>query len=200
MEVDGGVIKEVEQFCYLGDILDCEAGVERAVRARITIAWGRWRRISRLLANRSIDLRIRGRVYEACVRSALLYGAETWALGNRLTDILRSCDRRMLRYMAGVRWQDGRSGSEVAEMCGVEELAGELRKRRLRWYGHLKRADGGPLGEIEEIRVEGRRPVGRPKKRWNKYVEEDMNLLGIEEGMAQDRQLWKTVIASRTPR
>ena len=25
--VNGGVLKEVEQFCFLGDVLDCEAGV-----------------------------------------------------------------------------------------------------------------------------------------------------------------------------
>ena len=40
--VDGGVLEEVQQFCYLGDVLDCEAGVERAVRARVTAAWKRW--------------------------------------------------------------------------------------------------------------------------------------------------------------
>ncbi|KAK3875693.1 hypothetical protein Pcinc_019440 [Petrolisthes cinctipes] len=27
--VNGGVLEEVQQFCYLGDVLDCEAGVER---------------------------------------------------------------------------------------------------------------------------------------------------------------------------
>lgn len=32
--------------------------------------------------------------------------------------------------MGGVRWQDGRSSSEVAEMCGVEDLFVELSKRR----------------------------------------------------------------------
>ncbi len=31
--VDGGVLEEVQQFCYLEDILDCEGGVERAMRA-----------------------------------------------------------------------------------------------------------------------------------------------------------------------
>ena len=36
--------------------------------------------------NCSIGLRTNGRVYEACLRSALLYGAETWALTNRLKD------------------------------------------------------------------------------------------------------------------
>ena len=29
--VNGGVLEKVEQFCYLGDVLDSEAGVERAV-------------------------------------------------------------------------------------------------------------------------------------------------------------------------
>ena len=99
-------------------MLDCEAGVERAVRARVTAAWKRWREISSLLVNRNIGLRSRGGVYEACVRSALLYGAETWALTGRLVDVLRNCDRRMLRHMAGVRWQDGRSSDEVAKMWG----------------------------------------------------------------------------------
>ncbi len=146
--VDGGELEEVPQFSYLGDVLDCEAGVERAVRARVAAAWGRWRKISNLLVNRNIGLRSRGRVYEACVRSALLYGAETWALTNRLMEVQRSCDRRMLRYMVGVRWQDGRSSSEVAEMCGVEDLSAKLRQRRLRWFGHAERAGGGALNEV----------------------------------------------------
>ena len=29
--VNGGMLEEVEQFCYLGDVVDCEAGVEGAV-------------------------------------------------------------------------------------------------------------------------------------------------------------------------
>ena len=137
------------------------------MRARVAAAWGRWREISNLLVNRNIGLRSRRRVYEACVRSALLYGAETWALMNSLTEVLRSCDRRMLRYMAGVRWQDGRSSSEVAGMCGVEDLSAKLRQRRLRWFGHVERAGEGALNEVRELRVEGWRPLGRPKRRWS---------------------------------
>ncbi len=86
--VDEGVLEEVQQFCYLGDVLDCEAGVERAVRARVADAWRRWREVANLLVSSSIGLKCRGNVYEACVRSALLYGAETWALTDRLMDLL----------------------------------------------------------------------------------------------------------------
>ncbi len=153
MVVDGDVLEEVQQFCYLGDVLDCEAGVERAVRARMAAAWRRWHEVASLSVNRSIGLKSRGNVYEACVRSALLYGAETWALTDRLMDLLRSCDRRMLRYMAGVRWQDRRFNKEVAEMCGVEDLSVKLRKKRLRWFGHMERAREGALSEVREMRV-----------------------------------------------
>ncbi len=158
-----------------------------------------WEGKIRANCNHNIGLRSRGRVYESCVRSALSYGAETWALMNRLMEVLRICDRRMLRYMAGVRWQDGKSSGEVAEMCGVMDLSAKLMQRRLRWFGHVERAGGGALNEVRGLRVEGRRLPGRPKKKWSGCVREDMNLLEIEEHMVQDLKLWRTVITRPTP-
>jgi hypothetical protein len=35
----------------------------------------------------------RSGVYVACIRSVMLYGAESWALIARLENILRCCDR-----------------------------------------------------------------------------------------------------------
>ena len=49
--MEGIEIEEVEKFCYLGDIVDCEVGVERSVRARIAAAWSKWREIRSLLTN-----------------------------------------------------------------------------------------------------------------------------------------------------
>ena len=42
-------------------------------------------------------------------------------------------------------------------MCGVEDLSVKLRQTRLRWFGHVKSAEGGSmqLGEVEEVRVGG---------------------------------------------
>mgnify|MGYP001800138913 CR=1 FL=1 len=55
------------------------------------------------------------------------------------------------------------------------------------------------LGEVGEVRVWKRRLLGRPRKKWNEYVMEDMNLLGVEEHVVQDRRLWGAVIARLTP-
>ena len=195
IEVDGGIIEEVKQFCYLGDMLDSEGGVERAIRTRVATTWMKWREIAGLLINKSIPLKNRGRVFEACIRSVLLYGSETWALTKRLEDVLVGCDRRMLRYMTGVTWRDGVSSEEVARRCGLKELSTMLRVRRLRWFGHVERRDGGEaLGRVVGVEVAGRRPPGRPRKTWRRCVGEDLAALGIEEEEAMDRNSWKRII------
>ena len=129
----------MKQFCYLGDVLECGRGSEKAIRARVGTAWGKWKEIASLLVNRSVPLHHCGKVYEACIRSVMLYGGETWALTARLEGILLSCDRRMLRYTAGVTWRDHVRSAEVARRCGVRELGDALRVRRLGWFGHVVR-------------------------------------------------------------
>ena len=49
--VGGGVVGEVKQFCYLRDVLECGGGSERAIRARVWAAWGKWKKIASLLVN-----------------------------------------------------------------------------------------------------------------------------------------------------
>ncbi len=98
----------------------------------------------------------------------MLYGAETWALTRKLMEVLRAIDHRMLRYMAGIRWQDRVSSADVANRRGIEDLETVLRRERLRWVGHVKRAgEDTVVGVLERLEVEGRRPVGRPGKMWS---------------------------------
>ena len=121
-------------------------------------------------------------------------------MNKRVQAILTSCDRRMLRYMAGVAWQDRVSSEEVARRCGVEVLENVLRRRRLRWFGHVKRRDEeDPLRRVGELVVEGRRPPGRPRKSWRKTVEEDMRKVGAQEEDALDRDRWRGIIKRQTP-
>ena len=72
----GGVVGKVKQFCYLGDVLECGGGSEREIRARVGAAWGKWKEIASLLVNRGNPLHHRGKVYEACIRSVMLYGGD----------------------------------------------------------------------------------------------------------------------------
>ena len=196
----GEVVEEVESFCYLGSIVDREGGVERAIRARVATAWTKWREIAGLLGNRRIPLKNRAPIYAACIRSVLLYGAESWPLTQRLEQCIQSCDRRMLRFLAGVSLRDRVSSAEVARRCGLQEISDVARVRRLQWFGHVqRRGEGEPLSVVRGWQVEGRRPRGRPKKSWTKTIEEDMRLLGIDETLASDRQRWREAVNRPTP-
>ena len=73
-------------------MLDCEAGVEREVRARVSAEWKEWKDMAGLLTDKRIPLRIQGSVYDSCIRSVVLYESETWAMTKKDEDILRKCD------------------------------------------------------------------------------------------------------------
>ena len=193
-------IQEVQEFCYLGDMLDTDAGAERAVKTRVACAWSKWRELASILTNKSIPLKSRARVYEMCVRSVLIYGSEAWPLTQSLTELLRTTDRRMMRYMANIRLKDKIPNKEVARRCGLPDLESRLRQRRLRWFGHVKRAEADIIGEVSTLPVAGRRPPGRPQKTWHDCIKEDLRALHIKEDAAYDRKRWKMVISTSNPR
>jgi len=166
---------------------------------RVAAAWRKWRDIANLLINKAIPLKHRGRVYDACVRSVLLYGAEGWAMTDRVQSIVTGCDSRILRYMAGVSLRDRVRSEEVARRCGVDEVEMVMRERRLRWFGHVRRREeGDPIRRVMDLEVDGRRPRGRPKKTWKKTVEEDTRLVGVREEDALDRGRWRAMTKRQT--
>jgi len=133
----------------------------------------------------------------------MLYGAETWALTWKLEDIVKSCDGRMLRYMARVRWQ-GRisrfSSKEVVKRCGLKMIQDKLRQNRLQWFGHVSReTEQGVLRSVEEMEVSEKRKLGKPRKTWkDKIVKRDLELIGVDDNVALDRRRWRKIIAHPT--
>ena len=64
-------------FCYLGDVLCSGGGCDSAIVARCCMAWGKFLPV---ITTRHLSPKIRGKVFEACVCSAMLHGRETWGL------------------------------------------------------------------------------------------------------------------------
>ena len=92
------------------------------------------------------------------------------------------------------------TNDDVAEMCGIEKLEYKLRVQRLRWFGHVVRAEEEQIvREVFEMEVTGPRPVGRPRKSWRKCIDEELDRLGIRAECAQDRREWRTLIRRLTP-
>ena len=92
-------LEMVKQFCYLGDVLDVEGGVDGAVRARISSAWKRFRELQRILIMRKLSLNVSGKVSTSCVRSVMVYGSETWAVKAEQVKKFERTEMRMVTWI-----------------------------------------------------------------------------------------------------
>jgi hypothetical protein len=74
-----------------------------------------------------------------------------------------------------------------------------IKARRMRWAGNLAR-----MGEVRGAynilvgRPEGRRPLGRPRCRWEDNIKMDLREIGLGDvdwiHLAQDRDSWRALV------
>jgi hypothetical protein len=76
-----------------------------------------------------------------------------------------------------------------------------IKARRMRWAGHVARM--GEKGNAYRLLVgkpEGRRPLGRPRRRWLDNIRTDLVEVGWCDvdwiGLAQDRDRWRALVNS----
>ena len=71
---NGEVLEGVRKFRYLGDMLNGEGGSRLASISRVGCGWKKFRELSGILTSKKVALRLKGKVYGACVRSSMIYG------------------------------------------------------------------------------------------------------------------------------
>ena len=77
----------VDRFCYLGDMVSAGGGADLASRTRVRCAWNKFRELGPVLTERGASLKLKGKIFTACVQSVMVYGSETWPM--RVEDIQR---------------------------------------------------------------------------------------------------------------
>ena len=63
-------------------------GAGDASRTRVRCAWGKFNELKPVLAVSGTSLKLKGKIYKACVQSILVYGSETWPLKEERRDHL----------------------------------------------------------------------------------------------------------------
>ena len=185
-------VEVVTEFCYLGDMLRCDGDVGRAVTARIRAGWRKFRELSNVLCGRVLSFKLKGRLYKACVRSVMCYGAECWAMKIADTRRMQSTEMRMIRLMCGKTIKDRLPSAVLRERSDIEDIEEHLRGLRLRWFGHLERMDVMNLTRrVREETVGGRMKRGRPKKTWEEILKDDMRRRDLRIDDALDRGRWR---------
>jgi hypothetical protein len=76
-----------------------------------------------------------------------------------------------------------------------------VKSRRMRWAGHVARVgeDRG-VHRVLEGKPEGKRPLGRPRRRWKDNIKMNLQEVGWGRGdwmeVAQDRDRWRALVGT----
>jgi hypothetical protein len=116
----------------------------------------------------------------------VLYGSETLSLTLREEHRLRVFENRVLRRIFGPKSYEVTGGwrklhnEELHGLYSSPSIVRMIKARRMRWAGHVVR-----MGEVRGAyniligRPEGRRPLGRPRRRWEDNIKMDLREIGF---------------------
>ncbi|KAJ4446915.1 hypothetical protein ANN_13616 [Periplaneta americana] len=151
-------------------------------------------------------VRIRWRIRGiSVILPVVLYGCETWTLTLREEHRLRVFENKVVRKIFGAK-RDEVTGewrklhnTELHALYSSPDIIRNIKSRRLRWAGHVAR-----MGESRNAyrvlvgRPEGKRPLGRPRRRWEDNIKMDLREVGYDDrewiNLAKDRDQWRAYV------
>ena len=135
------------------------------------------------------------------ILSTFLCAYESWTLAAEIERRIQALEMRCYKRLLNISYKDHVTNEEVGNRIqnatGVhDDLLTMVKKRKLRWYGHISRFSG-MLKTILQGTVKGARRRGRQKKRWEDNIKEWMGMrFGDSLRAAEDREGWEGIVAT----
>ena len=90
---------------------------------------------------------------------------------------------------------------ELSDLYALPNIVRAVKSRRMRWAGHVARmGEGRGVHGVLVGKPEGKRPLGRPRRRWEDNIKMDLHEVGggCEDWMelAQDRDRWRALVST----
>jgi hypothetical protein len=98
---------------------------------------------------------------------------------------LRVFENRVLRRIVGPKSEEDGSwrklhNDELHSLYSSPNIVKVIKSRRMRWAGHGARmGEGTGVYRVLVGRPEGKRPLGRPRSRWEENIKMDLRERGI---------------------
>jgi hypothetical protein len=113
-------------------------------------------------------------------------------------------ENRVLRRIFGPKREEDRSwrklhNGELRNLYSSPNIVMVIKSRRMRWVGHVAHmGEGRGVYRVLVGRPEGKRPLGRRRRRWEDNIKLDLREIGIDEAnwirLAQDRGQWRAFV------
>jgi hypothetical protein len=145
------------------------------------------------------------KIYKSIISPVVLYGCETLSLTLREEHRLRVFENRVLRRTFGPKRDEVTGGwrklhnEELHGLYSSPSIVRVIKAKTMRWAGHV--AHMGEMRGTYNIlvgRPEGRRPLGRPRRRWADNIKMDLRETGFGDvdwiHWAQDRDGWRALV------
>ena len=90
---------------------------------------------------------------------------------------------------------------ELSDLYSLPNIVWVVKSRRMRWAGHVARMGQGRGGyRVLMGKPERKKPMGRPRRRWEDNIEMDLEEVGGGCGdwmeLAQDRDRWRALVST----
>ena len=193
----------MEEFNYLGTILTNQNSVQEEIKSRLKSGNACYHSVQLYSILLSKNTKIK--IHRTIILPVVLYGCETWSLTLRQEYKLRVFENRVLRRIFGPKrdeilgeWRKLHN-EELSDLYCSPKFLRMIKSRRMRWAGYVAR-----MGERRRVyrvlvgKPEGKRPLGRPGRRWEDNIKIDLQEEGCEVmdwiELAQDRDRWWAIV------
>ena len=90
---------------------------------------------------------------------------------------------------------------DVRDLYSLPKIVRVVKSRRMRWAGHVApMGEGRGMHRVLVRKPEGKRPLGRLRRRWVDNIRMDLQEVGCGYmdwiGLAQDRDRWRTLVSA----